>query len=107
LRVSNTTRRPLKPGKKLKATPELVALFVKGVALREHSREWEDQGGKRREYLDTCRAMRAALGRKPWEAQILDTVGYDKPPSWMTDADHIADWLRARDIGRELERAMP
>jgi hypothetical protein len=48
------------------------------------------------------------LGRKLWEEDIIDTVGEEEPPAYVVrkGPERVADWQRAADIWRELERAV-
>jgi hypothetical protein len=60
-------------------------------------------GGRRGEYFDIRCALRRALGRRPWQVYILDTIDQDHPPEWI-HRDRLQDYARAVEIRRELER---
>lgn len=66
--------------------------------------EWEEQGGRRREFCDLSTAIHRALGRKPWQTDITSTLGQDTPPPWLPAA-RIEDWHEARALRARLEQA--
>ena len=59
-----TKRRPIDRPARMEITPEMVALFARGVEIEEAgaTEDWEKDGGRRREYLDTsnCGGLEAA-----------------------------------------------
>ena len=70
--------------------------------------QWEEDGGKRRQYLDTCHELHTLLGRKPWQESVDDTIGCDVPPDWMVrqTPNRLADWASVREIRRALDGAV-
>jgi hypothetical protein len=87
-------------------TPEILALFRKGLAIIEVDGDlkWEDEGGQRGAFFDIEIALDRALGRtKPWHINPLATyykpVGERLPERWREF--NIA--CRLRD---ELEEAL-
>jgi hypothetical protein len=52
--------------------------------------------------LDACVALHTLLRRKPWQTDVVDTLGQDTPPSYEVNKE---DWRAARQIRIELERA--
>jgi hypothetical protein len=103
-----TTRTPIKRGKQLaRVTPEAIAAYRHALALHNKSKEWESEGGRRREYLDTCSLLHDLLGRQIWDEQILDTIGQDDIEDVPTGAYapfDIPSWKEAVTIRLELER---
>jgi hypothetical protein len=88
---------------------EAVALFNLAREIMSEgddaTERWEGEGGRRREYLTARHDLHyGALGRKPWETDVVDTVGEDAPPSWMR-ADRHAEWHQTRLLRIALEEA--
>jgi hypothetical protein len=66
---------------------------------------FEDQGGRREEYLEAHLSLHRALGLKPWSASPADVPDrgectYDGSASWS------ASWAAAQELRRELLAAM-
>jgi hypothetical protein len=104
----DTKRTPIARSTKTKITPRVVAR--KAVALQEEdgaTNRWEEDGGRRREYLNLCHKLHLALGRKLHEACVTETVGQDAPhPTILRQgAERLRDWMAARDIRRKLDQA--
>ncbi len=103
-----TTRTPKgRPPRGGQITPEAIELFRRGLQIQERGldEEWEEDGGRRREYLDLSSALAAALGRnKPWLPCVLD-VGEDVP-AWVTDRFHIENERAAIALRKELLAAI-
>jgi hypothetical protein len=99
-----TTRTPIGRAGKSQITPECVEQFRIARAIYDADQEdvWEERGGKRRAYLDACVALHTLLRRKPWQTDIVDTLGQDTPPSYEVNNE---DWRAARQIRIEPERA--
>ena len=74
-------------------TPELVDLFKKAEALR--SRE-----GAREAYLDACLDLHQALGRFPWEDDVMDCDDPEPHPT-ITRPD---DYRKAHKLYRALAK---
>ena len=88
-------------------TDEVLALFRRGMEIRCEAADekWEDQGGRRREFLDTCVLLDRALQRKPWQVSILDADRYAPPPPGDTK-DHLRGWHSAMELREALEAAL-
>ena len=107
-----TKRTPVARSINARITAEMIDLYRKAVDLQSrpepHGIEhWEESGGVRRQYIDTCRKLHVALGRKPWETMATDTIGEDEPdPTISNQGEHkVADWMEARELGLELQQA--
>ncbi len=89
-------------------TPQMLALFIRAREILHAGADehWEEEGGRRREYLDTTRDLHSALNRHPWETCICDTIGQDQPPQWMRNDGEarLRDYAGAVELRRELER---
>lgn len=57
--------------RKFQISDEAVELFTHAISIK-HFEEWEEEGGRRREYLETWKALHIALGLKLFEASPLD-----------------------------------
>jgi hypothetical protein len=64
---------------------------------------FEDEGGRRHEYLEAHRALVCALGLKPWEASPVDVD--EEPCSWSGNL-YADSWSRAQELRRELLAAV-
>ena len=104
-----TTRTPIGREPIAQITPEAVAAYAKIIALihgpATNIDAWEEDGGKRREYLDLCHTLHIELGRKPWQATVDSTIDCDEPPPWLHRA-HVPDWLTAQAIRIVLNQTM-
>lgn len=85
-----TNRTPISRTQKVNITPDIVSLYRAALAAEENA----------------ALSLHVALGRKPWQADVLDTVGADEAPQWERDADRRQDWMNAREILRKLDAAM-
>ena len=65
---------------------------------------WEESGGRRRQYLDTCVKLQAALGRQIWQTNVLEADG--PPPYWLTQRDRRDDWVEAAALRRRIGAAI-
>ena len=92
-----TTRTPISRPPIARITPEAIAAYRTILST---------QGSNFSEYHDACHALHAALGRKPWEECVEDTIGFDVPPEWMhkQGANRIASWNGAREIRTAMEK---
>ncbi len=63
-------------------TPRAVALFKRALEIEACDDDdfREEDGGRKREYLDITDQLHQALGLKPYEPSPLDCDG--EPPSW-------------------------
>jgi hypothetical protein len=55
-------------------TSEMIALYRRARAIQRQGldEKWEDEGGKRREYLTVSTDLHRLLGRKLWQDDICD-----------------------------------
>jgi|SRR5882724_2725630 len=99
-----TTRTPINRVSKSRITPECVEQFriAKAIYDSNQENEWEEMGGQRRAFLDACVALHTLLRRKPWQTDVVDTLGHDTLPDYKVNEE---DWRAARQIRIELERA--
>jgi hypothetical protein len=83
------------PAPRAAITPEMVALFRRGIAIQREglTEKWESEGGRRRQYLDVCIALHRLLGRKVWSDDII--------------ADHPVSDEAGRAAREALEAALP
>jgi hypothetical protein len=56
------------------------------------------------EYSDARVELFLALGRAPWQYDVL-AAGDDEPPAYIKEPWRIEDYKKTREIRRELERA--
>lgn len=104
-----TNRTKISRRRKPQITPEMVTLFKRARALHDKQDAWEEDGGRRREYLDTTRDLHSLMGRYPHQENVCTTIGADEPPTWMDASSHddarwIADYKEAVELRREFER---
>jgi hypothetical protein len=78
-----TKRTPIRRATKARVTPEIIALWLKlkEIVADETCEEWEPEG-RRREYLDTSKALRQALGIPPWGSNPINAVS-ERAPDYM------------------------
>ena len=74
-----TNRTPRSVDKRIRITAEVVALFRRAVDLQcdESSQHWEEDGGTRGAYHNARLALHHALGRKPWDRNVIDCFEAD------------------------------
>src|SRR5262245_25632413 len=103
-----TNRTPVSPDLRWLIGPEAVRLFTECRALEESgaAEVWEDDDadGRRGQYLERSRRLDRALGRSPWDEDVLDIFG-PHPPEWMREKENIASWRSAWALRRQLEQA--
>jgi hypothetical protein len=90
---------------RLRLTEEMIDLYRRGCEIEDEGSDeaWEDEGGRRREYLDIQNELAILIGReKPWQLSVFHAWEDDIP----TRPDLYADWLIARDIRRALAEAV-
>jgi hypothetical protein len=80
----------------MKVTPEAVELFRRAIAIEQSgdaSEAWEEEGGKRREYLNLSVELHRALALKIWELSPLgvadDNDDTDEPGSVRNTAQAV------------------
>src|SRR5262249_16795494 len=59
----------------------------------------------RQRYIELSLRLHRALGRRPWEEDILGT-DEATPPEWMRDEERVASWRSAWALRRQLEAAV-
>lgn len=92
--------------KKPKITDEVIRLYKAACAIEDtgaHER-WEEDGGRRSEYLDLTKALHRALGLQSHVPSPLDAIG--PPPDWLTRPDDRADWRRSDALAERIEEAI-
>jgi hypothetical protein len=97
-------RRPKK--RAMQITDEAIAAFrlCEEIVASGLHEAWEDEGGRRDEYLTACRTLHAGLSLKPWEASPAD-VPDEGPCGWSGNL-YADSWLRAQELRRELLAAV-
>src|SRR5262245_5514503 len=55
------------------------------------------------ELRDISYQLGAELKMRPWATDVLDTLGYSKPPEWEPDGD---DWWRSAGLRDQLEQVL-
>lgn len=99
-------RTPTGRRSKARITPEAVALFKRALALYDQQDAWEEDGGRRREYLEVTCDLQDVLGPHPVARKRARHPRAEQPPAYMAgDAKKLADYKRAVAIRRELEKA--
>jgi hypothetical protein len=89
-------------------TDEAVALFrlCDEIIAAGQEDKFEDQGGRRREYLDANRALGNAVGIKFREVSPFDAVR-EAPPDYMEHNPlQTGYWRKAHAMRREMLAAM-
>jgi hypothetical protein len=91
-------------------TPEVVALFVRGLELRSTYEKCLRHSCGRRQFCDECdeyieikNRLDLLLARPPWEEELMDAT-CDKAPKWM-DARRSESYRQSRDLYLALEAA--
>ncbi len=98
-----TNRTPINRPPRSQITPRAVALFKRALEIEacDDNEFWEDDGGRKREYLDVADQLHQALGLKPYEPSPLDCDG--EPPSWE---GHPELWRKAAELRKALIETM-
>ena len=88
-------------------TDEAVEAFVRAEAIWDAGgyEKWEEEGGRRREYLDASSALGRSVGLRPWETSPLDVPENGPPPERWKSPNGISDWQQAQNLRRELIKA--
>ena len=94
--------------KKISLTPEMLALFARGCEIQSagDDQRWEDDGGRRREYLDLDKRLNTLLQR-PWCPSLFDTaLDRERPPAYLRpDHQLLRDWHPAQQLRKALQHA--
>jgi hypothetical protein len=80
-------------------TPEAIQLFrwAKAIWEDDGDLEWEEDGGRRREFLTTSGMLHDELGLQLWDLPVLSESVENDPVSWP--------WRRALDEAAMAEEA--
>jgi hypothetical protein len=99
-------RRPIQRLPAVKVTPEAVELFRRGVEIMENDdhKFWEEDGGRRAEWLKISSDLEISLKLAPWETSPLDVTVDGTPPRWADD--DMKGYARAVALRRTLEDAI-
>jgi hypothetical protein len=73
----------------------------------QRSGKLQHEGGRREEYLDVKSALHRALGRKPWQQDVLDTSASTDPTDPRIDPGGRWDVAGAVEARKILERYLP
>jgi hypothetical protein len=95
--------------KAISITPEIIVAFKRcdKISWDPLSIIPEEDGGRKREYLEAEQHLERLLGRgQPHQYEILQTLGDVEPPDFIIRAGPrwVQEWHEAAAIGRELER---
>jgi hypothetical protein len=73
----------------------MVALWKRGqeILATKAEQKWEEEGGRRREFLDLAVELHELLDRRPWEVDVF-YVDVMKP----SDDQDQGDWVGAADL---------
>jgi hypothetical protein len=87
-----TRRTPIDRGRRVQITPAMVALWKRGqeILATKAEQKWEEEGGRRREFLDLAVELHELLDRRPWEVDVF-YVDAMKP----SDDQDQGDWVGA------------
>ena len=85
-------RTPIDRGRRVQITPAMVALWKRGqeILATKAEQKWEEEGGRRREFLDLAVELHELLDRRPWEFDVF-YVDAIKP----SDDQDQGDWVGA------------
>ena len=66
-------RTPIDRGRRVQITPAMVALWKRGqeILATKAEQKWEEEGGRRREFLDLAVELHELLDRRPWEFDVF------------------------------------
>ena len=97
-------RRPKK--RTMQISDEAVAAFrlCEEIAAAGQHEAWEDEGGRRQEYLTAHRSLHGELSLRPWEASPVDVLDEGSCP-WEGNL-YAASWPKAQELRRELLTAI-
>src|SRR5437899_236414 len=91
-----TRRKPIDRGRRVQITLAMVALWKRGqeILATKAEQKWEEEGGRRREFLDLAVELHELLDRRPWEVDVF-----------YVDAMKPSERPRPRRLGRRGGRA--
>jgi len=98
-----TRRTPIDRGRRVQITLAMVALWKRGqeILATRAEQKWEEEGGRRREFLDLAAELHELLDRRPWEVDVF-YVDAMKP----SDDQEQGDWVGAAAARRALVAAL-
>lgn len=100
----STKRTPIRRSlRSARITPEILTTYRLARQLHDDAdvESWEEEGGYRREFLDTSVKLHGLLGRRSWQADVFDTLDFE-PPS---NRQERRDWNEACALLKQLEQA--
>jgi hypothetical protein len=103
-----TRRTPIGRHARSRITPQAAALFRLCLEIQETGCDQflEEDGGRRREFLDAHSDLGRLLGLAPWEASPLD-VPDEGPCPWAGSGNcYAASWPQAQEIRAALKNAI-
>jgi hypothetical protein len=89
-----------------RVTDEAIQAFelCEEIAAAGLDEAWEDEGGRRREYLTALQSLHGELSLRPWEASPVDVLDEGSCP-WEGNL-YAASWPKAQELRRELLTAI-
>lgn len=94
-----TTRHPVNRSWHARITPEITALFERGLDIQSYGDDdefWENDGGRRGEYFAIGNRMHELLGLKAWHPWPLDVHG--EPPADDQHPDYWRQMVKLRAV---------
>jgi hypothetical protein len=87
-------------------TDEAIEAFrlCEEIAAAGLQEAWEDEGGRRHEYLTAHQSLHAELSLRPWAASPCDVTD-EEPCGWGGNL-YSESWSRAQELRRELLAAV-
>jgi hypothetical protein len=98
-----TRRKPIDRGRRVQITLAMVALWKRGqeILATKAEQKWEEEGGRRREFLDLAVELHELLDRRSWEVDVF-YVDAMKP----SDDQDQSDWVGAAAARRAFVAAL-
>jgi hypothetical protein len=92
--------------RRLVVTETMLELYARGceILTEGSDEEWEDEGGRRREFGQIDVELHGLLKRRPWEASVFDVDLDGEPPHWLRGDTN--DWRSAQELRRQLEAGL-
>src|SRR5207245_10334054 len=68
-----TRRTPIDRGRRVQITPAMVVLWKRGqeILATNAEQKWEEEGGRRREFLDLAVELHELLDSRQWDVDVL------------------------------------
>ena len=94
-----TNRTPVIPFPRLVISEGVVNLWRRIQTIRRAGADeaWEDEGGRRREFLSATEQLSILLRIKPWEDDP-HTAEAEEPPAWMKSDAERDGYARAHEL---------